>query len=83
MIVEKKTRVALIYKKNYTFFNENHFDKTTYYFFMKALRRNDDLDVDFFPVENEFDCKKLKGKTDIILVVAGNYGMRDNTGEIF
>ena len=43
--------IGLIYKKNYTFFNENHFDKTTYYFFMKALRRNDDLDVDFFPVE--------------------------------
>jgi len=72
MIVEKKTRVALIYKKNYTFFNENHFDKTTYYFFMKALKRNNDLDIDFFPVENEFDCKKLKGKTDIILLANNN-----------
>ena len=50
--MQKKTRVALIYKKNYTFFNEEHFDKTTYYFFMKALRRNNNLDVEFFPVEN-------------------------------
>ncbi len=72
MIVEKKTRVALIYKKNYTFFNENHFDKTTYYFFMKALSRNNDLDIQFFPTENEFDCNKLKGKVDVILLANNN-----------
>jgi len=70
--VQKKTRVALIYKKNYTFFNEEHFDKTTYYFFMKALRRNNNLDIEFFPVENEFDCNKLKGKTDVILLANNN-----------
>ena len=72
MSVQKKTRVALIYKKDYTFFNEKHFDKTTYYFFMKALRRSDDLDIEFFPVENEFDCSKLKGKIDIILLANNN-----------
>ena len=72
MSVQKKTRVALIYKKNYTFFNEEHFDKTTYYFFMRALKRNKDLEIKFLPVENEFDCNKLKGKIDVILLPNNN-----------
>ena len=68
MIVEKKTRVALIYKKNYTFFNENHFDKTTYYFFMKALKRNSKLNVEYFPSKHKFDISKLKNNFDLILI---------------
>jgi len=71
-MMSKKINVALIYKNNYTFFNENHFDKTTYYFFMKALERNDDLDVSYFPCDNKFDCSKLNGKADIILLPNNN-----------
>ena len=66
--MEREINVSLIYKKNYNFFNQNHFDKTTYYFFMKALPRNKNINIQFYPVENEFDCRKLKGKTDIILL---------------
>ena len=66
--MSKKINVALIYKNNYPFLNENHFDKTTYYFFMKALGRNEDLEVSYFPCDNRFDCSKLKSKADIILL---------------
>jgi hypothetical protein len=64
--------VALIYKDNYIFLNKEHFDKTTYYFFMDALKRNRDLDITYFPTKNSFDCSKLKGKFDIILLPNNN-----------
>ena len=32
--------MAIIYKKDYNFFYNNHFDQTTNDFFMKALSRN-------------------------------------------
>ncbi len=70
--MRKKIDVALIYRKNYTFFNKEHFDKTTYYFFINALSRNDNLNVKFYPVDNEFECGRLKGKTDIILLANNN-----------
>ena len=54
--MDTKIKVALIYKKSYNYFQPDHFDKTTYDFFLKALLRNNNLDVRFFPVENTFDC---------------------------
>ena len=42
---------------------------TTYYhFFMDALKRNEELDVSYFPVEKSFDTSILKNKFDIILL---------------
>ncbi len=70
--MRKKINVALIYKKNYTFFNKEHFDNTTYYFFLKSLLENDSLDVQLFPTDNEFDCRKLQGKIDVILLANNN-----------
>ena len=55
----RKIRIALIHKKNYNFFNKNHFDQTTDYFFKDALRRNKLLEVSYFPCENEFDDLKM------------------------
>ena len=78
-MMSKKINVALIYKNNYTFFNENHFDKTTSYFFKDALRRNKSLEVSYFPCENEFDVSKLKGKCDVILFANNRF---DATPEI-
>jgi hypothetical protein len=81
--MKEKIKVALIYKDNYIFFNENHFDKTTYYFFMKALERNQNLDITYFPSENTFDCSKLKGKFDLILLPNNNTdGTPDNLIDI-
>jgi len=66
--MEKKIRVALIYKKSYNYFQPDHFDKTTFDFFMVALERNSRLEISYYPSENFFDVGKLRGKTDVILL---------------
>jgi hypothetical protein len=68
----KKIRVALIYKSSYVFLSGNHFDNTTYYFFMHALKRNPNLEVSYFPSGESFDTDKLAGKFDIILLPNNN-----------
>ena len=70
--MDRKISAALIYKKNYNFFNQAHFDQTTNDFFMKALSRNERLEVEYFPCEDEFDVRKLKGKFDVILLANNN-----------
>jgi hypothetical protein len=69
--LDKKIRVAFIYKASNQFYNKEHFDNTTYYFAMHALKRNENLEVDYFPAEKSFDATKLKGKYDIIML--GNH----------
>ena len=71
--MKKEISVAVIYKKDYNFFNKNHFDQTTNDFFMKALKRNERLIISYFPCDNEFDVKKLTGKCDIILLVNNRF----------
>jgi len=71
MKLERKIRVAFIYKPSNPFYNKEHFDNTTYYFCMHALKRNENLEVDYFPAEKSFDAIKLKGKYDIIML--GNH----------
>ena len=66
--MKEKIRVALIFKKNYNYFNPEHFDRTTSDFFLSALKNHPRLDMSYFPCENEFDTSKLKGKCDIILL---------------
>ncbi len=69
--MERKIRVAFIYKSSNPFYNKEHFDNTTYYFSMHALKRNESLEVDYFPAEKSFDASKLKGKYDVIML--GNH----------
>ena len=66
--MKQKIRVALIYKKSYNYFQPDHHDKTTYDFFVTALKRNPNLEMMYFPAENRFDASKLKDKCDIILL---------------
>ena len=74
----KKIKVAFIYKKSNPFLTGNHFDNTTYDFFMKALSRNDYLDVSYFNAEKSFDTTKLKGKCDVVLLSDNHsYGTPD------
>ena len=70
--MNKKIRVAVIYKRSYIFLTGNHFDNTTYHLFMLALKRNKKLDVTYFPSEHSFDTSKLRGKFDIILIPNNN-----------
>ena len=66
--MQKKIRVAFIYKKSNIFLTLKHFDTAYYHFFMDALKRNPRIDVTYFPSDNEFDTNILKGKFDIILL---------------
>ena len=52
--MNKKINVALIYKKSYNYFQPDHFDRTSYDFFFKALKRNEQLDVFYYPCEKKF-----------------------------
>jgi hypothetical protein len=60
--------VAVIYKKSYVFLTGKHFDKSLYYFFMEALKRNKKLDITYFPSETSFDVSEIKDRFDIILL---------------
>ncbi len=64
----QKIKVAFIYKKGYQFLTGQHFDNTTYFFFMHALKRNSRIDVHYYPADDYFDVSELKGKCDIILL---------------
>ena len=63
-----KIKVALIYKKSYNYFQPDHFDQTSYNFFFKALKRNIQLEISYYPCEKKFDVSKIKGKCDVILL---------------
>ena len=65
---DKRIRVALVYKKSYNYFQPDHFDRTSYDFFFKALKRNKQLEMSYHPCEKKFDVSKIKGKCDIILL---------------
>ena len=70
----KKIRIAFIYKRLNEFLTGKHFDNTTYDFFMKALPRNNYLDVSYFNAEKSFDTTKLKDKYDVILLSDNHSG---------
>jgi hypothetical protein len=74
--MKKKLRVSFIYHKENIFLSGNHFDNTYYHFFMKALNRNQKIDVKYFPTNDVFDSKILKNDTDLILLWSNaNFGM--------
>ncbi len=66
--MEQKIRVAFIFHKNNIFLTGNHFDNTYYNFFIKALQRNKNLNITNIPTDDVFDCSKLKGKFDSVLL---------------
>ena len=66
--MNKKIRVAFIYKSSNVFLTGKHFDNNYYHFFMDALKRNLELDVSYFPAEKTFDTSILKNNFDIILL---------------
>ena len=72
----RKIRVAFIYHKSNIFLSGKHYDNTYYNFFISALKRNEKIDVTYFPTENIFDASILKDSFDIILLwVNFKFGM--------
>ena len=66
--MENKIKVGFIFHKDNYFLFGNHFDNTYYNFFRKALKRNDRLIVKDFITDDIFDCSRLKGEVDVILL---------------
>jgi len=77
--MNKKIDVALIYKKSYNYFQPDHFDRTSYDFFFKALKRNEQLDVFYYPCEKKFDISKIKKRLHPLLWY---YNLIHNTAEL-
>ena len=64
----KKIRVAFIYKSSNPYMSKKAWATTYYHFFIHALKRNEELDVSYFPAEKSFDTSVLKNNFDIILL---------------
>ena len=64
----KKIRTAFIYKPSNPYMSQTAWATTYYHFFVNALNRNAELEMNYFPAEKEFDTSKLIGKIDIILL---------------
>ena len=76
-----KIKVAFIYKASNIFMTGKHFDNNYYNFFIKALSRNQKIEVTNFTEEEKFDVSKLNNKFDIILLWENNeFGTPDLVG---
>ena len=64
----KKIRVAFIFESSNIFLSGHHFDNTYYHFFINALKRNERLEMTYFPTKEIFDASILKDNFDIILL---------------
>ena len=52
----KKIRVAFIFESSNIFLSGHHFDNTYYHFFINALKRNERLEMTYFPTKEIFDA---------------------------
>ena len=76
-----KIKVAFIYKESNIFMTGKHFDNNYYNFFIKALSRNNKIEVTNFKEEEKFDISKLSNKFDVILLWQNNeFGTPDLVG---
>lgn len=74
--MKNKLKISFIFHKDNVFLSGKHFDNTYYHFFMKALKRNEKIEVKYFPTTEIFDANVLKNETDLILLWSNaNFGM--------
>ena len=64
----KKIRTAFIYKPSNPYMSKTAWATTYYHFFMNALNRHTELEMNYFPAEQKFDASKLRDKFDILLL---------------
>lgn len=66
MLIMNKIKVTFVYKKNNYFLSKHHRSKLYYHFFIKALKRNKEIDVTYIKVDKTFNCNHLT-ECDIFL----------------
>ena len=66
--MEKKIKVAFIYKKNNPLLTQQYWYNTHYNFFMKALKRNSRIEVTYFACDEKFDIVKYENMFDTVLL---------------
>ena len=66
--MKNRIKVAFIYKPSNPYMAKTAWATTYYHFFFDALKRNPELEIQYFPAEERFDTKILKNKFDIILL---------------
>ncbi len=69
-----KIKVAFIYKKTSSIMKGQYYCNNHYHFFMNALKRNNRIEVTYFPSGNTFDASILKDNFDIVLLFQ-NYNL--------
>ena len=65
--MDKKIKVAFIYKECVGL-SLNYYATTHYHFFMNALKRNNNLEITYYPTCKDFDVSKLENNTNVILL---------------
>lgn len=68
--MDKKIKIAFIYKKNFEVLNGRYWSLAEYHFFIHALKRNSKINVTYFGTEEIFDISKHKNIFDIVLLCA-------------
>ena len=63
-----KIKVAFIFKESNIFLSGNHFDNVFYNFFIKALARNNEIDIEYIHAETELDVSKFDDMFDVIIL---------------
>lgn len=69
MTVDKKIKVAFIYKKNYLIMTKQFWSSIHYNFFVNALKRNFRIDVTYFACGETFDITKYENMFDVVLLL--------------
>ena len=64
----KKIKIAFIYKPSNPYMSKTAWATTYYHFFMNALNRHPELEMNYFPAEEKFDTSKIHDKVDIVLL---------------
>lgn len=66
--MDKKIKVAFIYKKNSYVLNGTWWSTIHYNFFLHALKRNSRIEVTHFGCDEKFDILKYKNMFDVVLL---------------
>ena len=62
---QKRIKVGFIHNSSNIFLKGNHFDNNYYHFFMKAIRRHNEIEVIDVESDKILNVKKLKENFDV------------------